>query len=411
MSGTDNGFVLLHRKVMDSQVWSDPVALRFFLWAIMRANFRPGWFEGVEVKRGSFITSRDRGAAELGMKPKAWYGMLDRLVKWGCLSVQTSNKWTTVSVCEYETYQGFDRTTRTTTGQREDNGETTSGQRADNEQTTAGQRRDTIEQEQQFKQEKQSLSGADAQTERPLQIVSVPNPKTAPPTPAEVAAYAASINRPIDAERFVAHYAAQGWRRGNGQHVTDWQALVPQWVDRPGQAPAAPAPKPISFDRPPQASPPKPAFWMPETTPVIPLIREQWWPTSEVYFQRLSRVAVLPMDLEPHEVGYKPLDFLNARMFERHRRMYAAWEWMRKQLNCEQPIFEANLTGLYWAMFCHQKAFEQQPDKQYRVLAGLAHKQTVEVFTQVFNSRRHGWEGSIRLMDRDLAQRWKEVTQ
>jgi hypothetical protein len=50
----------------------------------------------------------------------------------------------------------------------------------------------------------------------------------APPTPTEVAAYAAEKNIPIDAERFVDFYAAKGWVVGKSP-MKDWRAAVRTW--------------------------------------------------------------------------------------------------------------------------------------------------------------------------------------
>ena len=57
-------------------------------------------------------------------------------------------------------------------------------------------------------------------------------PPYIPPTPteAEVKAYAASFGHPdFDADMFVAHYAAVGWRV-RGQPIMDWQAVCRRWM-------------------------------------------------------------------------------------------------------------------------------------------------------------------------------------
>lgn len=52
------------------------------------------------------------------------------------------------------------------------------------------------------------------------------------PTVDEVREYCDSRNNGIDAEQFVAFYAARGWRFSNGAPVKDWKACVITWEKR-----------------------------------------------------------------------------------------------------------------------------------------------------------------------------------
>ena len=56
-----------------------------------------------------------------------------------------------------------------------------------------------------------------------------------PPTVDEAQAYADSIGYTgFNAEAFVNHYAAKGWRSG-GSSIVDWRAMVRVWRARDGQ--------------------------------------------------------------------------------------------------------------------------------------------------------------------------------
>lgn len=57
-------------------------------------------------------------------------------------------------------------------------------------------------------------------------------PPFRPPTVNEVAAYARQRGTPIDAQRFVDYFAAQGWKLSNGNAMKDWQAAVRNWCSR-----------------------------------------------------------------------------------------------------------------------------------------------------------------------------------
>lgn len=52
-----------------------------------------------------------------------------------------------------------------------------------------------------------------------------------PPTPKEVSDYAKSINKPIDADRFVDFYESKGWMVGKNR-MKDWKASARSWISR-----------------------------------------------------------------------------------------------------------------------------------------------------------------------------------
>jgi hypothetical protein len=100
------GFVKLHREVMDHAVFRNPWLWKLFTWCIMRAKYIPS--SDLEVPRGSFTTGRIQAADELAASPSSIYRGLHQLEKLGCISLKANSKWTTVSVCNYETYQDSD---------------------------------------------------------------------------------------------------------------------------------------------------------------------------------------------------------------------------------------------------------------------------------------------------------------
>ncbi len=53
-----------------------------------------------------------------------------------------------------------------------------------------------------------------------------------PPTLDEVVAYCKDRNNSIDAETFIAHYTANGWKRNGGVKITDWKACIITWEKR-----------------------------------------------------------------------------------------------------------------------------------------------------------------------------------
>ncbi|WP_298578734.1 hypothetical protein [uncultured Olegusella sp.] len=57
--------------------------------------------------------------------------------------------------------------------------------------------------------------------------------KENPPTVEEVAAYVAEHNfTHVDPETFVSYYASQGWKKANGQALSDWKIACSGWNSR-----------------------------------------------------------------------------------------------------------------------------------------------------------------------------------
>ena len=99
------GYVLEHRSTMDHAVFHDPYLYKVWRWCNMRANFKDSNTAAGVVKRGSFTTGRIRAADELNMSPSRVYRLLHKLAELGSVRIESNSNWTTITVCNYETYQ------------------------------------------------------------------------------------------------------------------------------------------------------------------------------------------------------------------------------------------------------------------------------------------------------------------
>jgi hypothetical protein len=121
------GYVKLHRESMDHPVFDDPWLWKVFTWCIMRANFADSQYKDGPVERGSFKTGRNAAAESLNASPSSVYRAFLRLKKLGCISLKSNKHWTTITVCNYTTYQSDEEQARTTGEQQADNERTDSG--------------------------------------------------------------------------------------------------------------------------------------------------------------------------------------------------------------------------------------------------------------------------------------------
>src|SRR5699024_10383646 len=65
----DKGWIKLHRKLLDSDIWHDVSTFRLFIYLIIQANHQDGRkINGIELKRGQFIRSYRKLAEDLSYR-------------------------------------------------------------------------------------------------------------------------------------------------------------------------------------------------------------------------------------------------------------------------------------------------------------------------------------------------------
>jgi hypothetical protein len=103
------GYILLWRKALSSAAFQDPVTWKIFCWCLLRANYEPlPWDatgEEIKIERGQFVTGRFSAAKELKLHESTIYRNLKKLEKFGAISLKSNNKYTVVTICNYESYQ------------------------------------------------------------------------------------------------------------------------------------------------------------------------------------------------------------------------------------------------------------------------------------------------------------------
>ncbi len=99
------GFIVLHRKIVEWEWYSDANVFRVFTHLILTANWEPKKWKGVSVKRGQKITSIQHIAEETGLTPQSVRTALKKLKITGELTTKSTNKYTVVTLTNYDFYQ------------------------------------------------------------------------------------------------------------------------------------------------------------------------------------------------------------------------------------------------------------------------------------------------------------------
>ena len=103
------GYIKLHRKILDNGVFADAELLKVFVWCILKANTTPNMVYGRKVDIGEFITGRITASEELHLKPSTIYKRLQRLKSQGYIDIASTTKNSLITVVNYKSYQLDDR--------------------------------------------------------------------------------------------------------------------------------------------------------------------------------------------------------------------------------------------------------------------------------------------------------------
>ena len=122
------GWISIHRKILEWEWYSDINVCRVFIHCLIKANHTEKKWQGVAIKRGQFITSNSILAHECNLSVKQLRTSLNKLKETGEVASNSTNKYTVISMLNYEKYQ--------------DEGKQT-GKRRANEGQTKGKRRAT----------------------------------------------------------------------------------------------------------------------------------------------------------------------------------------------------------------------------------------------------------------------------
>ena len=128
--GNLNGFVKLHRKMIEWGWYSDCVVKDVFIHILMVATFKPTKYLGYDLKPGQAVIGRKKLAKELGFTEQQVRTALKKLESTGEISLFSTNKFTIATVENWEFYQG---------GDDEDNQQPTNNQPTNNQQITNNQ--------------------------------------------------------------------------------------------------------------------------------------------------------------------------------------------------------------------------------------------------------------------------------
>lgn len=116
-----DGYILLHRSLLDWEWWDDHNVTRLFIWMLLNANHTDKEWCGITIKRGQLVTSYDSMKKGTGLSARQIRTGIDKLNDKEILRKST-NKYQVITITNYERFQ-FDgsQATSKTTNERQTN--------------------------------------------------------------------------------------------------------------------------------------------------------------------------------------------------------------------------------------------------------------------------------------------------
>ena len=105
------GFMFISREKIDDFEWSNnPNVFYVFFKLLFKASYKDKKWEGVDIKRGQLVTGRVALSKELNVSEQVIRTCLDKLTKTGYINQQTTNRYTIITICNYDSWQVLPKT-------------------------------------------------------------------------------------------------------------------------------------------------------------------------------------------------------------------------------------------------------------------------------------------------------------
>ena len=208
----EQGFIVLYRQLLEWKYFYSPHALKLWIYLLLRANWKPGYFLGVEIPRGSLATSIRRLAADTDMDTNTVRKWLKRFEKEGMILIKTTHRFTHIFISNYADFQDIVAEQGHTESHTEyhTQGHTES-------HTVRPPNRTRITKKQRNKETKKDSLGADSS-----ELIDFPDLK-------EVADLVSKEKLGINPEKFFRYYDERAWMI-DGKPVRDWKKLLRSWA-------------------------------------------------------------------------------------------------------------------------------------------------------------------------------------
>ena len=132
----DSGYIKLHRQMVKWEWYTDAVTKSVFLHLLISATYEPTRYRGIQLQPGDVVTGRKKLAYELGLSEQQVRTALNKLISTNEITKKSTNRFSVISIANWEKYQCADRQNNQQSVQSATNKQPASNQQATNKQPT-----------------------------------------------------------------------------------------------------------------------------------------------------------------------------------------------------------------------------------------------------------------------------------
>ena len=195
------GWVTLHRKFLQWEWFDKPEMVQLFIWLLLNANYTDNKWQGQVIKRGQILTTTPKIMEALRFTERQTRTCISRLKSTGEVSVKTTNRFTIITICNYDRYQNDNF-------ENDGQNDTSDGHNIKNNIT---------------------IKQCNNNTNNNLSVYERACTREEREKIFELFFFKNFINPEAEVDKFYANYDAQGWVRGNGQKIVDVIAVAKAW--------------------------------------------------------------------------------------------------------------------------------------------------------------------------------------
>ena len=101
----NDGWIKLHRKIIDWEWYDDPNTLRVFLHCLLLANHADIKWRGQIIKKGSFVSSYSKLAEQLKLTPRQIRTAIEKLKNTENVSGEWHSQYSIITIKNWSSYQ------------------------------------------------------------------------------------------------------------------------------------------------------------------------------------------------------------------------------------------------------------------------------------------------------------------
>ena len=104
----DDGFIKLHRSILNWEWYSEINTQVVFIYLLLHANWEESHFRGHTIPKGSLVTGRKKIANDLNISERNVRTAIKHLKSTNEVTIQVTNEFSIVTIVNWEKYQGFE---------------------------------------------------------------------------------------------------------------------------------------------------------------------------------------------------------------------------------------------------------------------------------------------------------------